>query len=271
MRAMSMIDKVVDREAFPVHQIIPQPHHHGLISPSLVPTQECDRLRNGLVYQYIHPVMRQLFPHSVTDPEGEAVTELPHYDTTVHVFLKTWPRRTVTWLIPVIGRLPWPDTSEARIVSEEAYKNPNAHPPTDPPPLPIIWTRSQVRQFWSYVLFHYHNGTFGPLMATYIPSFQVQSKRSSVNVGHKPIPVIRICCHGAVALKVRLMITCFDFKPPSQSATGMHDQTKQGDKDADGQESRSKPHLRWEDMKIAPFRRGRLPMLDEDGALLLIA
>lgn len=218
--------------------------------------------------------MRQLFPHSVTDPEGEQVTELPHYDETAHVFLKMWPRRTVTWLIPVIGRLPWAETSEARIVPEEAYRNPNAHPPSDPPPLPIIWTGSQIRQFWSYVLFHYQNGTFGPLTITYIPSFQVQSKSSSVDLGYEPIPVIRIRCYGAVAMKVRLMITCFDFKPPNQSTTGLHYQSKTqkwDDKGAGGQESSSTARLRWEDMRIAPFRRGRLPMLDEDGALLLIA
>jgi hypothetical protein len=196
------------------------------------------------------------------------VTELPRYDTSINVFLKTWPRRMATWLIPVMGRLPWANTSEARIVPEEAYRNPNAHPPTDPPPLPIIWTESQVRQFWSYVLFHYQNGTFGPLTITYIPSFQVQSKRSSVD---NPIPVIRLCCYGAVAMKVRLMIMCFDFNPPNESTTGSRYQSKshrRGDKGAAGQES---PHLRWEDMRIAPFRRGRLPMLDEDGALLLIA
>lgn len=214
--------------------------------------------------------MLHIFPHTIDNPTGKISEELAYYDEAANLFIKTWPRRTITWIIPIQGTLPWSNTSEGQLVPAEMYINPNLLQKHRRLPEPIIWTAPLLQEFWSYILHHHQESTFGPLTLTFDPSFSSQQERKGVPNGPMRRPVILISCYGAMAMKLRMLITCFHLKPPSDTLPPPSNRSA-GTSGMSDRNIELREHIRWEDMLIAPLRRARLPMLDEDGAPLLIS
>lgn len=180
----------------------------------------------------------------------------------------TWHHNILTWIVPVHGRLPWSDTSTAQVVSEDQFSWPPVSKPADQPEiLPITWTPTLLQAFWSHLLRYYRRNVFPSISLSFLHTPLVHE--SGDIEGIQDLNAIHVRCRGEAAMKLRKILAAFIVDPwkfidSSKGSPGeLYWQFKARERPVDKEELRR--------LLIAPLRTAKLPLIDENSRLLLIA
>jgi hypothetical protein len=218
--------------------------------------------------------MPQFYPESLLNPTGTSDPDSPSPNLSVSarqigttIDHSHWLHMTVAWIVPIRGRVPWPGTSEGRVLTDdkELVKSPYAKSKSYTQP--IMWTPGLLLGFWKHLIRHRKLNTLGPLAFAFIPP---------TNNGAFP-DMIKVWCDSKMAMKVRTLLSVFYEKPPmgiEQGQNGTKEPVPAGAnaQEKEGRKFKTKTGLAMtEDILITPLRRCRLALLDDTGEPLLIS
>jgi hypothetical protein len=219
--------------------------------------------------------MPQFYPESLLNPTGTSDPDSPSPNISASarqigtiIDHSRWFHMRVAWIVPVRGQVPWPGTSEGKVLTndEELAKSPYAKSKSYTQP--IMWTPGLLFGFWKHLIRHRKLNTLGPLAFAFIPA---------TRNGAFP-DMIKVWCDSKMAMKVRTLLSVFYEKPPmgtGQSQNGTKESVPAGEnaQEKEGRKSKTKTEglAMTEDNLITPLRRCRLVLLDDTGEPLLIS
>lgn len=217
--------------------------------------------------------MTQLCPRSLLNPSGniESSSSLLHSSSPTHqstetITQATWKHMRVAWIVPIRGKIPWPNASNGWILTDDEERRKSPYITSREYTQPIMWTPSLLRGLWKHLARHQKRNTLGPLAFALVPA-------------EDGFPdMIKVWCDATMALKVRTLLSVFYMEPPEDQikALGEHgfcDRHSSSERILALHKAKTAAEEREmrEDALITPLRRCRLMMLDDTGKPLLIS
>jgi hypothetical protein len=218
--------------------------------------------------------MPQFYPESLLNPTGTLDADSPSpnlsasaYQISTTIDRPHWLHMRMAWVVPIRGQVPWPGTSEGRVLTDDKELAKSPYAKSKSYTQPIMWTPGLLLGFWKHLIRHRKLNTLGPLAFAFIPA---------TKSGAFP-DMIKVWCDSKMAMKVRTLLSVFYEEPPmgiEQSQNGTKEPMPAGAnvREKEGRKSKTKKELAMTEEKlITPLRRCRLVLLDDTGEPLLIS
>ncbi|KLO07832.1 hypothetical protein SCHPADRAFT_944947 [Schizopora paradoxa] len=152
------------------------------------------------------------------------------------------PFATSAWLIPIRGRLPWPDASAGKVVEEQELKEDEQ---------PVVWTTTGLKKFWEFLVMIYEQQKVGPMsLSLHIARGSSETHSDEIG-GVLDQDHIKVRHDASLAMNIRTILDIWKYEAsPSE-----------GDNDVN---HASQPR------KIRPLRGAKLVLVDDCSEGLLV-